>query len=168
MRVWASSAVVLAACTTVPLGSDPFPDAGAEDDAPMIAVDGARVPTGDVGATERPPLDPDFFFCRVQPEVLGPLRCASRSGCHATNSGLRLLVAAETDPPPTCAGDHPTSSVPASYYTNLARARAETRSTARASDLYVRPLGNGHPETLFAASSTEARILAAWIEASAP
>jgi hypothetical protein len=112
----------------------------------------------------RGPLDADFFFCRVQPEVVRTARCASTRGCHATDSNLRLAIDAETVSPPSCAGDRPTSPVPASYYTNLARSRAETRPTARASDFYWRPLGHDHPERMYDESSTEAAIVRAWIE----
>lgn len=150
------------ACERIELGEDPFPtvrDAG-----------GNNVPTRD-GANSgvvRGPLDADFFFCRVQPEVVRPSRCATERGCHATDSALRLLVEAESVAPPTCVGDHPTSPVPASYYTNFARARAETRTTARASDFYWRPLGNDHPERMYLESSSEAAIVRAWIEGTAP
>ncbi len=150
-------------CDRIELGEDPFeaPDAGAmTSDAP--ARDGATTPS------VRGPLDGDFFFCRVQPLVINASRCASERGCHATDSALRLLVDAETVAPPTCEGDHPTSAVPASYYTNFARSRAETRGTARASDFYWRPLGNDHPERMYAESSMQAAIVRAWIEGTAP
>lgn len=145
-------------CDTIERGEDPF----ARADAGMAERSDAPVPAG-----VRGPLDADFFFCRVQPEVVRAARCASTRGCHATDSGLRLLADAETIAPPTCVADHPVGPVPASYYTNLVRARAETRPSARASDFYWRPLGNDHPERLYAEGSREAAIVRAWIEGSA-
>lgn len=146
----------ISACATVERGADPFPSADVGDEA-----------RPDAAMTTRGPLDADFFFCRVQPEVIRASRCASTRGCHATDSGLRLLADAETIEPPTCIDDHPVGAVPAAYYTNLARSRAETRPSARASDLYWRPLGNDHPERMYAETSREAAIVRAWIEGSA-
>jgi hypothetical protein len=157
----ASAALVLA-CARIDLGPDPFVDAALTTNADAAAADTAA------SSGVRPPLDGDFFFCRVMPEVVRPSRCASERGCHASDSGLRLLVEAETVAPPTCIDDHPSTPVPASYYTNLARSRAETRATARASDFYWRPLGNDHPERIYAEGSPEAAIVRAWIEGSAP
>lgn len=159
-------ATLLLGCDRIDLGENPFFEADAAvEDATGTDAPGADVP---VLAGVRAPLDQDFFFCRVMPEVVRPLRCASERGCHATDSGLRLSVEAEAVTPPTCLADHPTGAVPASYYANLARSRAETRATARASDFYWRPLGNDHPERMYAETSTEAAIVRAWIEGSAP
>lgn len=110
----------------------------------------------------RAPLDAQYFFCRVQPEVITAHRCASDDGCHTDRSALRLDPVAERLEAPPCDGTVP----PASFYTNLARCRAEVRSTAQASDLYRRPLGRSHPVTLFDAASAEAEVLRAWIEGS--
>lgn len=162
-------AASLVACTTVPLGSDPFEDASTiapTDDAGPRPDGGPRADTGTTSSA-RAPLDPDFFYCRVQPEVIARVRCASPRGCHASNTSMRLVSAGETDAPPSCTQDHPTGPVPASYYTNLARARAETRVTARQSDLYWRPLGHSH-DRLFDETSAEAQLLRAWIEGTAP
>lgn len=119
---------------------------------------GPRVPSG--GA-----LSPDFFFCVIQPTVFNAHRCATaESGCHTTRTGFLLDPAPERAEPLVCRDGVPQGSVPPAYYTNLARARNETRATADSSDLLRRPLGRSHPVTLFDASSAEANALRRWIE----
>jgi hypothetical protein len=169
---WGTSLLLGAiGCSPSALG----PDFALDSDAASIA-DASVAPAHRDGATERDassssavpsqraPLDPSFFFCRVQPEIFAYHRCASPSGCHATNTGLRLDVRGESDRAPACASDVPTEPVPASYYTNLARSRAEVRGTASNSELYRRPLGREHPVTLYRESSPEAALMRAWIE----
>ena len=164
--------VALSGCV-FELGEDPFapPDAApfAPDSGSLLGTDGG--PAADAFSREdapplgvRAPLDPDFFYCRIQPEVIAASHCASGQGCHAEATSLRLELAGERDLRPTCKGDRPTSAVPASYYTNLARSRAAVRATASRSDLYTRPQGRNHPITLFNAADARAILLASWIE----
>ncbi|MEM6954707.1 MAG: hypothetical protein AAF411_00725 [Myxococcota bacterium] len=147
-RAALAACLLLAGCT-VELGSDPLLDP-ALPDANM--------------ASARPALDADFFFCFVQPEVITPHRCASDVGCHTDRTALRLDPVAETVAQPACAGGRPVGTVDGRFYTNLARSRAETRASAARSDFYRRPLGRGHPVTLFREGSREAAIVRAWIE----
>ena len=163
---------VLSGCA-FELGEDPFAPADAaiaEPDAPPLVgvdagppVDAFSHPDAPVSVT-RAPLDPDFFYCRIQPDVLALSHCASGNGCHAEATSLRLDLAGERDLRPTCVADHPTSPVPALYYMNLARSRAAVRATASRSDLYTRPQGRNHPVTLFTASDPRAALLVRWIE----
>ncbi len=151
------------------LGPDPFAGDPSFEDAAVSGVDagpgtdaGVRVDGG--ASTIAQPLDPNLFFCRVQPEVLSAHRCASQRECHGTNTGYRLDVSAESIARPTCRDGVPVTTVPASYYTNLARSRGEVRRTATQSDLYSRPIGRSHPVDVFGASSAEAQLLVLWIE----
>lgn len=168
-------ALALVAGCTFELGEDPFPRDAAivstsPDAATLPGVDAsldARVVATDAASssTTRAPIDRDLFFCRVQPEVIAGGSCASGgNNCHANNTGLRLPAAGETDAAPTCVGDHPTSAVPASYYTAYTRSIAYVRATASQSPLYVRPQGRSHPVTVFSSGDARAQLLARWIE----
>ncbi len=162
-------ASLLAACAPVDVGPD-FSEIDAGPPAPPPSTDAGSTPTppstsdASIPSGPRAPLDPNFFFCRIQPEVYRPHRCASARGCHSTDSALRLDPSPEVQPPLPCANGVPQAPVPAAYYTNLARSRTEVRGSATRSDLYRRPLGPGHPVTLYSASSIEAELVRAWIE----
>lgn len=120
-------------------------------------------------------LDEDFFYCRVQPEVIGALRCASgesdeAGSCHSARSALRLSADAETDPAPACDADGKvTGTVPPSYMENLAALGFTVQADALASPLYRRPLGlDSHPRVIFEADSPEAELVRTWIQGVTP
>ena len=119
-------------------------------------------------------LDPDYFYCVVQPQVLTAQRCASGASgemgqCHSARSSLRLSLAAETDTPPTCDGNVVTGTVPVSYEQNLEAVRFTVQSDPLSSPLYRRPIQlDSHPRKIFDAASMEARILEQWIASGAP
>lgn len=127
--------------------------------------------TVDLGDNFVPPdlmLDEDFFFCRIQPEVLSRQSCASGSaadggGCHAARSALRLDPMAEMETP-TCDGDTLIGLPPASYETNLEAIRFTVQSDPASSPLYRRPLNlDSHPREIFDAASPEADLISTWI-----
>jgi len=132
--------------------------------------------TVDLGDNFVPPdiqLDEDFFYCRVQPEVIAAQSCASGlagegGACHSSQSGLRLDPAGETDLVP-CTGDVVDSPVPTSYQDNLEAVRAFVYSDALSSPLYLRPVGmDTHPRIIFDASSPEAMLIIEWISGGGP
>lgn len=169
-----SLVMCIAACAPIDLGNDfsshqtvdsSAPDSGSNDVGNDTTQDTNPGDTmvADTGAID--PLDPNYFFCFVQAQVYRDHGCASAgNNCHANESSLRLDPMPEITPPLACSNGVPTEPVPAAYYTNLARSRGEVRSTARRSELYLRPLGSDHPVDLFTASSPEAQILRNWIE----
>ena len=133
--------------------------------------------TVDLGDNFVPPdlmLDEDFFFCRIQPEVLAPNSCASGmagegGSCHTARSALRLDPMAETDPPPACDGDDVVGAVPDSYQRNLNAVRTAVQSDPLSSPLYRRPVNlDSHPRQIFEESSPEADLIVRWITAGGP
>lgn len=127
--------------------------------------------TVDLGDNFVPPdlmLDEDFFFCRIQPEVLSRQSCASGTaadagGCHSARSSLRLDPMAEMDSV-TCDGDVLIGLPPASYEFNLEAIRFTVQSDPASSPLYRRPLNqDSHPRQIFDASSAEADLISTWI-----
>jgi hypothetical protein len=137
----------------------------------LVGIPGCTtVDLGDNFVTPNVQLDEDFFFCRIQPEVLTAKRCASgesdeAGSCHSSRSALRLAMDAEDDEPPTCDADgRVTGTVPASYEMNLSAVRFTILSDPTASPLYRRPTGlDSHPRTIFEEGSPEADLLVEWI-----
>ena len=116
-------------------------------------------------------LDSDFFYCRIQPEVLTKFSCASgasgESGsCHDSRSALRL---AATDAPAPCDADGTVvSGIPAEYEDNYEAIRFSVQSNALDSPLYLRPLGrSSHPRTIFDESDPAADLIVDWISGGA-
>lgn len=127
--------------------------------------------TVDLGDNFIPPdlmLDEDFFFCRIQPEVLSANTCASGGAgeggmCHSSQSALRLDVMAEMESV-ACDGDVLVGVPPASYERNLDAIRFTVQNDSLSSPLYRRPTGlDSHPRTIFATGSVEADLIDQWI-----
>ncbi|MEM9191005.1 MAG: hypothetical protein AAGF12_17600 [Myxococcota bacterium] len=132
--------------------------------------------TVELGDNPPPPelqLDEDFFYCRIQPEVLTAQSCASGGpgedgSCHSARSALRLSVAAETDPPPTCQGDRAVGPVPASYIANFAAIQFTVQADPLSSALFRRPINlDSHPRQIYAVDSVESTLVRDWITAGA-
>lgn len=100
-------------------------------------------------------LDEDFFYCRIQPEVLTAYSCATGNGsesgmCHASRSALRL---AEITPgnAPICDDEGAVlDPIPQEATDNLEAIRFTVYSSPDSSPLYLRPLGiASHPRVIF-------------------
>ena len=116
-------------------------------------------------------LDEEFFYCRIQPEVLTEHSCATglgsdSGGCHDRRSALRLL---DTDAPPPCDADgFVVDAVPSAYADNFDAVRFTVQSDALSSPLYLRPLQRAsHPRRIFSASDPAADLILEWITAGA-
>jgi hypothetical protein len=117
-------------------------------------------------------LDADFFFCRIQPEVLTKHSCASgeddeNGSCHDSRSALRLL---DTDDPAPCDGDGAVvDAVPDAYQANLDAIRFAVQSDPLSSPLYLRPLNRAsHPRAIFDDDDEAAQLIVEWISGAAP
>jgi len=137
----------------------------------LVALAGCRtIDLGDNFVSPEVMLDEDFFYCRVQPEVVSAQSCASGAAgeggeCHSSRSALRLDPMAESVAPPACdAEDMLVGPPPAPYQTNLEALRRAVQSDPLASPIYRRPLAlDSHPRQIFDASSPEADLIVEWI-----
>ncbi|UJR80688.1 hypothetical protein [Sandaracinus amylolyticus] len=127
--------------------------------------------TVDLGDNIVPPdlmLDEDFFYCRIQPEVIEPQGCAGGGAgemgmCHTARSALRLVDTTGIAPP-TCADDRVEGTVPAEYVENFQAVQFTVQSDPLSSPFYRRPTGlDSHPRVIFPESSPEADLIAMWI-----
>jgi hypothetical protein len=126
----------------------------------------------DLGDNPVPPmvvLDEDFFYCRVQPEVIATYRCSSGDSgmgdgaCHGSHS-FELDPLGETDPPPPCDGNVVVGPVPASYMNNFITSQVEVGPTPAQSEIHERPTRmRGHPRVIFAVDSDPQLVIREWI-----
>jgi hypothetical protein len=117
-------------------------------------------------------IDDEFFFCRVQPEVVTEHRCASggageAGSCHSARSAMILDPAAEGATRPECTPEGelaPGAVVPAEYMTNLERARIAVQSDPDFSPFFRRPVGmDSHPRPIFPVTDPAAELIREWI-----
>lgn len=127
--------------------------------------------TVDLGDNIVPPdlmLDEDFFYCRIQPEVIQPSSCAGGGAgeggmCHTARSSLRLTDTTGIAPP-TCDGDRVTGAVPPEYEANFGAVQFTVQTDPLSSPFYRRPTGlDSHPRQIFPESAPEAVLIADWI-----
>jgi hypothetical protein len=135
---------------------------------------GSGCGTIDPGDNFVPPdvsLDEDFFYCRIQPEVISASTCASGGPgeggeCHADQSSLRLSAMAEADAPPACDGDAVVGPVPDSYMANYQAVQFTVQSDPLSSPFLLRPTGRqSHPREIFPEMSPQADLIIQWISA---
>jgi hypothetical protein len=112
-------------------------------------------------------LSEEFFFCRLQPEVLTEHSCAGggpgeAGSCHDSQSSLRLV---DTDAPAPCDGDGVLiDDVPDAFRQNLDAVRFSVQSDALSSPLYLRPLNRAsHPRAIFDDGDNAAELILEWI-----
>jgi hypothetical protein len=111
-------------------------------------------------------VDDEFFYCRIQPEVVSAYGCAAGTTCHSARSALRLLEAPE---PPPCTDNRLTAPVPSTYQLNLEAIRPTVATTSIASPFYRRPTQiDSHPIRVFAQDDPAAQLIREWIDGSTP
>lgn len=119
-------------------------------------------------------LDEDFFYCRIQPEVLTQFSCASggsgESGmCHTARSALRL-AAVDTGNLPVCDDeDRVLDPIPQEASENLEAIRFTVQGNALSSPLYLRPVNRAsHPRQIFPEEDPAAELIIDWISQGGP
>ena len=117
-------------------------------------------------------LDSDFFYCRIQPEVLTKYSCATgKSGeagsCHDSRSAMRLI---DTKAPPPCdKSGAVVGPIPDAYQMNLEAVRFAVQSDPLSSPLYLRPLNRAsHPRQIFDENDPAAKLIVEWISGATP
>jgi hypothetical protein len=160
-RDWHSAAVQRVSATAAIL-SLLFGGCATDDNGVLGTVD-----LGDDFVAPDLQLDEDFFYCRIQPEVLTEHSCATGASgeggsCHDSRSALRLL---DTDAPPPCDADgFVVDSVPDAYAQNLEAVRFSVQSDALTSPLYLRPINRAsHPREIFDSNDPAADLILEWI-----
>lgn len=129
--------------------------------------------TLDLGDNIVPPdlqLDEDFFFCRIQPEILTAKGCAGggpgEAGmCHTERSAMRLVDT--MSPPPECSPDGVVTggSISADYRANYEAVQFTVAADPRSSAFYRRPIGlDSHPRIIFDESDPCALLIEEWIQ----
>jgi len=135
----------------------------------LLAASCGTIDPGDNFVSPTLMLDEDFFYCRIQPEVINATSCASGAAgeggdCHSARSALRLSPDAETDPAPACDGNFLLGDPPASYRTNFQNVQFTVQTDPLSSPFYRRPVGlDSHPREIFAEGSPEADLIIEWI-----
>lgn len=113
-------------------------------------------------------LDEDFFYCRIQPEIIEAHGCAGGAAgemgmCHTSRSALRLVETMDLAPP-TCVDDVVEGAVPAEYVENFQAVQFTVQSDPLSSPFYRRPVGlDSHPRVIFSETSPEADLVSMWI-----
>jgi hypothetical protein len=117
------------------------------------------------------PLDEDFFYCRIEPEVIQQHNCATGDSgeaghCHDSRSALRLI--ASDEPAPCDSAGHVTGKIPDAYSANLEAVRFFVQGDPLTSPLYLRPLNlASHPRAIFTEQDPAAKLIEEWISAGA-
>ena len=116
-------------------------------------------------------LDADFFYCRIQPDVIEKWSCASGGSgeggqCHDSRSALQLI-----DAPDRVSCDRSgrvTGNLPDEYVANFEAAQFFVQTDPLTSPLYLRPTNMAsHPRRIFDANDPAARLITEWITAGA-
>jgi hypothetical protein len=113
--------------------------------------------------------DANYFYCKVEPEVLMAKSCGSgdaskgdTSGCHASVTHFRLNVSATR--PVMCNGLTPTENVPPSSQGNYEAAQGEMTLDYPNAPLIAWPTQkfSGHPRQIFTSTDPEYDIIKDW------
>lgn len=135
----------------------------------VLALGCGTVDTGDNFVAPDLMLDEDFFYCRIQPEVITAHSCASGAAgeggmCHSSMSALRLSPTAETVAPPNCEDGRVVGGVPDPYIDNFTAVQLSVQTDPLSSPFYRRPVGlDSHPRVIFPEGSPEADLIVQWI-----
>lgn len=113
-------------------------------------------------------LDEDFFYCRIQPEVITAHGCATGGAgeggmCHTSRSSMRLADASGVARP-ECDDDVVVGTVPPEYTQNFTAVRFTVQSDPLSSPFYRRPTGlDSHPRVIFSEADPAADLISQWI-----
>lgn len=117
-------------------------------------------------------FDADFFYCRVEPEVLVAKRCGPGdpsvdppNGCHFNSSAVSGMALVDHAPVP-CTDGRPTdrSQIGAGSAAegNLQAASIVMSRDVATAPIFVRPTGANHPRVIFTSDDPAAEILRQW------
>jgi hypothetical protein len=115
-------------------------------------------------------FDADFFFCRVEPELLFAKKCGSgepgeENSCHFNSSAVSGMALAN-HPAIECADGRPVNRVqlgagsPAQG--NLQAASLVMSRDVNTAPIFIRPTGKNHPREVFRPDDPVVEILREW------
>ena len=118
-------------------------------------------------------FDADFFFCRVEPELLFARKCGSgdpgagdpSNGCHFNSSAVSGMAIASHNPV-ACADGHPTNRAEIGAGSG-AQGNLQSVSLVMSRDymtapIFVRPTGQNHPRTIFQKDDPVVDVIRQW------
>lgn len=115
-------------------------------------------------------FDADFFFCRVEPEVLFAKKCGSgdpgeENSCHFNSSAVSGMAIAN-HPPVECANGRPVNRVQlgagGAAQGNLQAASLVMSRDVDTAPIFLRPTGSNHPRVIFAKDDPVVEVLREW------
>lgn len=119
-------------------------------------------------------FDADFFFCRVEPEVLVAKRCGpgdsgdAPGSCHFNASAVSGMALAD-HPPITCdatgrVANRAQIGAGSAAQGNLQSASLEMSRDILAAPIYLRPTGQNHPRAIFGPNDPVVDVLRQWAQ----
>ena len=115
-------------------------------------------------------FDADFFFCRVEPELLVAKKCGSgeageENSCHFNSSAVSGMALAN-HPPIECANGRPVNRVQlgagSAAQGNLQAASLVMSRDVDTAPIFVRPTGKNHPREVFKSDDPVVEVLREW------
>jgi hypothetical protein len=117
-------------------------------------------------------FDADFFFCRVEPELLFAKKCGPgdpgqdpQNGCHFNSSAVSGM-AIGNHPPIACAGGRPVDRAQlgagGAAQGNLQAASLVMSRDYQTAPLFLRPTGRNHPRAIFAPDDPVVAVIREW------
>lgn len=117
----------------------------------------------------------DFFFCRVEPELLFAKKCGSGdpsagdapNGCHFNSSAVSGMAIANHTPV-ECDGDRPRNRTQlgagGAAQGNLQAVSLVMSRDVNTAPLFLRPTGQNHPRQIFPREDPVVEILRQWAQ----
>ena len=121
-------------------------------------------------------FDPDFFFCRVEPELLFAKKCGPgdpsagdpTSGCHFNGSAVTGMAIVNHEPIKCVDGrpvDRTKLGAGSAAQGNLQATSLVMSRDVTTAPLYLRPTGQNHPRPIFQADDPIVDVLRQWAQA---
>ena len=120
-------------------------------------------------------FDADFFFCRVEPELLVAKKCGPgdraagdpSNGCHFNSSAVSGMALA-SHAPVDCVGGRPASRAQVGAGSG-AQGNLQSASLVMSRDyltapIFLRPTGQNHPRAVFARDDAVADVIRQWAQ----
>lgn len=119
-------------------------------------------------------FDADFFFCRVEPEVLFNKKCGPgepgldpANGCHFNSAAVSGMAIAP-HPPVDCADGRPVNrgqvGAGSAAQGNLQAASLVMSRDFQTAPIFLRPTGQNHPRVIFPREDPVANVIREWAQ----